>query len=154
MRKDTKNKIFTLFVLAMFLGSTVAFALMFVLPTNNEQEVKFVYDAPLPEDKEAVFLNSNIVIIEEFFSPTCPHCRAMKPILDEIVSEFNGNVVLEKVDVNKYQIETRRYNVDGVPTFILKGKTMDRVVGEVPKETLVKRICALFTTPIDKCSAY
>ncbi len=152
MKKKTKTQIFAVLVILIFLGSSIAFALMYVFPQS--QEVKYYYERPLTEDEEAVFLNSNIVIIEEFFSPTCPHCQAMEPVIAEIMKEFEGNIVLEKIDINKYGVMARELGVTGVPTFIIKGRRIERIVGETSKQEILRTVCELFPEPIDKCSIY
>lgn len=150
MKKETQKQIFTLFVLFMFLGSGLAFALMYAFPTEQKQTT-YIFDRPLTDEEEAVYLQSNVVVMQFFFSPTCPHCQAMEPVVEQLAEEFSGYLIVERINVQQYRQIAESNNIQGVPTFILKGSSIDKVVGEVPKENLKSSVCNLYTEPIEFC---
>ena len=76
----------------------------------------------------------------DFWAQWCPPCKAMSPIVDEVVAEFKGQVELEKVDVDKESAMASKYEIFSIPTFVLEkeGKEVDRTTGARSKEEFKK----------------
>lgn len=149
MSKIYKNKIFVLVVLILFVGSSFAFALVNVFP--EEKKASYVFDTPLSNQDEAVFLQQNKVVMKFFYSPTCPICENMDPVVDELVNEFGGSLIVEKISVVDYADFATQMDVERVPFFHIKGKTVDTYTGEIDKEELFTKICNLYFEEIDVC---
>lgn len=66
-----------------------------------------------------------------FYSDTCSHCIAMKPILKELGDE---GFRLNPINIVTGQALFTQYSVLGTPTFI--GQNNSRIEGETDKETL------------------
>ena len=68
----------------------------------------------------------------------CPHCQKMKPIVEELSSEYNFLAVETSSGDNIEVMECfyDKMESQGVPQFICAG-TGEIVVGEMPKEKLV-----------------
>jgi protein-disulfide isomerase len=98
--------------------------------------------APPPADKPAV---APIVVVE-FFDPDCELCKAMKPIVDEVMASHGPKITdFERVDITDPEGAERAeaHHVASTPTFVLSttdGTELNRVEGQVPKETLEKLI--------------
>jgi thioredoxin 1 len=150
MPRLTKQQIFALFVLFIFVGSSAAFALLNVIPITKPKP-QLVFDRPLSNAEEAPFLQQNKVIMKFFYSPECPACATMEPVVDQLVAEFAGSLIVEKINIEEWPDETAAFEITAVPTFYLKGWTVDRVVGEANIDELFSRICELFFEPIDIC---
>jgi thioredoxin 1 len=45
----------------------------------------------------------------------CPHCRAMKPILAKIASEYSGNATIAAIDIDKSPELTKYFKVKEIP---------------------------------------
>jgi thioredoxin 1 len=48
-------------------------------------------------------------------SKWCPHCRAMKPILEELATEYKGNVTIASVDVDQNPELAEYFRVQAIP---------------------------------------
>lgn len=57
-------------------------------------------------------------VLVDFFGQSCPPCRMMSPVLDEIGRE-RSDVRILKLDAYENQEITARHNVSAVPTFFL-----------------------------------
>ncbi len=69
-----------------------------------------------------------------FTSATCPPCKMVYPLYDELAAEVRDKGVLIKVDVSQAFDVGRRYSVSATPTFItfLKGAQENRWSGADP----------------------
>lgn len=82
-------------------------------------------------------LNSDKLVIIDFFATWCVPCQMLTPILSEIDKE-NENVEIFKVNVDENQETAIRYDIVSVPTLIFfkDGKEIERQVGLIEKEKL------------------
>ena len=83
-------------------------------------------------------LQSKIPVIVDFWAPWCGPCKMVAPILDKIAKEYEGKLVVAKVNTDENQEWAGRYGVQGIPTmlFIAEGKILHRQVGAVPEALL------------------
>jgi thioredoxin 1 len=86
---------------------------------------------------EALVVNQGLVMVD-FWAEWCGPCRAIAPVLEELVAASEGRVVLMKVNVDENPSLAARYGIPSIPTirFIKQGQVVDRVVGAVPKALL------------------
>lgn len=82
----------------------------------------------------------NIVLVD-FFGQTCPPCRMMSPILDEIGRE-RGDVRILKLDAQENMEVTAQHKVSAVPTFFLyvDGEAKAQFTGMKSKSDLLSWI--------------
>ena len=81
--------------------------------------------------------------IAEFGAATCVPCKAMKPILEEIVSEYGDKVNLSFTDVRIHTNVATKYHITLMPTQIFfdnGGQEVTRHVGLWPKEDVLAHL--------------
>jgi len=90
------------------------------------------------ETFEKTVLKSEVPVIVDFWAPWCGPCKMVGPILDNIAKDFDGKLVVAKVNTDENQEWAGRYGVQGIPTmlFISGGKILHRQVGAVPEGIL------------------
>lgn len=90
-------------------------------------------------------LASAPVVLVDFWAVWCGPCRALGPIVEEIASEFEGKIVVGKCNVDEAQDISMEYGIRSIPTIIFfkDGQPVDKTIGLVPKEEIVKRINSL-----------
>ncbi|VVB70567.1 Thioredoxin [uncultured archaeon] len=67
-----------------------------------------------------------------FYSDTCPHCIAMKPILQQLGSE---GFRIKPMELQTHGSDFTKYNVPGTPTWVTVNNT-ERIEGETDIATL------------------
>jgi thioredoxin 1 len=84
-------------------------------------------------------------VLVDFYADWCGPCKMLAPIIDEIAKEFNGKIVVGKLDVDANPITAQKFNVMSIPTIIIfkDGQPVKQLVGYQGKETLVKEISTL-----------
>lgn len=114
---------------------------------------------------EEVVERSDKPTLVMFYSPTCPHCRAMMPSLEECAAEFSGRVKFVRIDIMQNSFTPERYGVMATPTFkfFCGGRPVQEMVGAAYPSHLKKMAeegfshseeCARLSTPIDYNAGY
>jgi small redox-active disulfide protein 1 len=78
------------------------------------------------------------VYVEEFMSPGCVGCPAVKEMLKELSTEFEGNLILEEVDITVDTARAAQYGIMSVPAVAING--ILKFMGVPSREELKKAI--------------
>ena len=91
-------------------------------------------------------INSNKVVLVEFFASWCPHCQRMMPVVAEVKEKLGDRASVYQFDVDKYQTLTEENDVESYPTFIVykDGQEVWRSAGEMPGDELYREVARFF----------
>ena len=80
---------------------------------------------------DADVLESKQPVLVDFWASWCPPCKMVDPILKKLAKEFEGRVKIAKINVDKNPSISNRFDISGVPTFILfrNGEIVNQAVG-------------------------
>ncbi len=80
---------------------------------------------------EEVILKSDKLAIVDLWAEWCNPCHLIAPIIEDLAVEYDGKVIVAKLDVDHNPNTPARYGVMGIPTvlFIKNGREVDRIVG-------------------------
>ena len=97
---------------------------------------------------EVIERSSEVAVVVDLWAPWCGPCRTLGPIIEKVVDETNGRVVLVKVNVDESPQISAAFKVQSIPAvFALKdGKVVDTFVGAIP-ETQIRAWVARFAPP-------
>lgn len=91
---------------------------------------------------EAEVLNSDLPVLVDFSAAWCGPCQRLKPIVEELSTEYKGRVKVAHVDIDEAQNTASRFSVMSVPTlkFIKGGEVVDEAIGLMSKSDLAGRL--------------
>lgn len=78
------------------------------------------------------------VYVEEFMSPGCVGCPAVKEMLEELSIEFEDKLIIEEVDITVDTTRATQYGIMSVPAVVING--ILKFVEVPSKEELKKAI--------------
>jgi thioredoxin 2 len=81
-------------------------------------------------------------VVLDLWAPWCGPCRFVSPILEELAHEHAGRLKIVKVNVDENRNLAIRFDAASIPTLVVlrQGKTVDRIVGALPKPQLDARL--------------
>ena len=67
--------------------------------------------------EELVFLGDKPAIVD-FTATWCGPCQRIAPILDELAAQYDGKIVIYKVDIDKNRDLAKAFNVSSIPAVL------------------------------------
>lgn len=80
--------------------------------------------------------------IVDFYATWCGPCKRVAPILEELAKEYEGKIVIYKVDTDQEKELARAFGITSIPTLLFIPMKGDPQVanGALPKENLKQAI--------------
>src|SRR5260370_5874590 len=101
---------------------------------------ELVFSATAKDFESAVLEKAReIPVVVDFWAPWCGPCRALTPILERLIADRKGEVLLDKVNTADEQELSARYQVQALPTVMAfrDGKPILSFEGVLPEFQLV-----------------
>ena len=92
-------------------------------------------------------INSNQLVLVDFFATWCQPCKMMHPILEQVKEVLGDRIRIIKVDVDKNDVIANQYRIQSIPTLMLfrQGEQLWRTSGVVQKAELLATIDPFLT---------
>ena len=83
-------------------------------------------------------LKNNPLVLVDFWATWCGPCRMMAPVIEELAADYDGKVVVGKVDVDEEGGLAQQFGIMSIPTIMLfkNGKAVGQAVGARPKAAI------------------
>lgn len=98
-------------ILALLFVSLGAFAQTDI---TTEDFKKYVWD--FEKDTQNIVLKTNVPVILDFYATWCRPCKMLAPELKALQKEYNGKLVIYKIDVDKEPQLAKFFGVKVMPT--------------------------------------
>ena len=87
-------------------------------------------------------LESEELVLVDFWAPWCMPCRMLAPTIEEIAEEMEGKVKVCKMNVDENVQYPQEYGIMSIPTVMLfkNGQAVETMIGLQPKEEILKTI--------------
>lgn len=94
---------------------------------------------------ENEILKSDKPALVDFWAVWCGPCKVIAPVVEEIAADYDGKLVVGKLDVDSNQESAIKYGVRSIPTLLLfkGGEVAATIIGAKPKEQIVKEVEAV-----------
>ncbi|MGA2112506.1 MAG: thioredoxin [Anaerolineales bacterium] len=91
---------------------------------------------------ERAVLKSPLPVLVDFWAPWCGPCQMVAPSLEAIARDYEGRLVVAKVNTDENPEWATRFGVQGIPTMLLvkDGKVVQRQVGALPMPYLKQMV--------------
>ena len=96
--------------------------------------IKNVTDSSFESD----VLNSDIPVLVDYWAEWCGPCKMIAPLLDEAAKQYQGRVMIAKLNVDENPETAAKFGIRGIPTLMLfkDGKAAATKVGAMSKSQL------------------
>ena len=64
-------------------------------------------------------IHSDKPVLMDFWAPWCVYCRRIGPAVDQIAQQYDGQLVVGKVNIDEQPELEERFQVDTIPTLLL-----------------------------------
>ena len=77
-------------------------------------------------------------VLLDFWAEWCGPCKQIAPLLDEIAKEYEGKLIVAKINIDENPLTPSRYGVRGIPTLLLfkGGNVQATKIGALGKQAL------------------
>jgi thioredoxin 1 len=82
--------------------------------------------------------SSEVPVLVDYWAEWCGPCKMVGPILEELANDFEGKIVIGKVDVDTNKDSAAKQKVMSIPTLVLfkNGQPVDQRIGALTKNQL------------------
>lgn len=98
---------------------------------------------------QEVVESSDVPVLVDFSATWCQPCKTLAPIIDEVAKEFEGRLLVRKIDIDQAKQTAIRFGIQGVPTciFFRGGSEIDRFMGIEDLKQIRSRVEKVLAVP-------
>ncbi|MCO6453619.1 MAG: thioredoxin [Caldilineales bacterium] len=93
-------------------------------------------------DFRETILKADKLALVDLWADWCGPCHMLAPTIEALADEYDGQVVVAKLNVDENPVTAGSFNIRGIPTvlFLKNGREVDRIVGVQGYPAFVNRI--------------
>ncbi|MEW2416770.1 tetratricopeptide repeat protein [Streptomyces sp. NPDC046866] len=89
-------------------------------------------------ERDVLQLSSEVPVVLDFWAEWCQPCKQLSPLLERLVTEANGRLVMAKVDVDANQMLMQQFGIQGIPAVfaVVAGQVLPLFQGVAPEQEI------------------
>ncbi|MFD0271423.1 tetratricopeptide repeat protein [Streptomyces sp. NPDC127106] len=89
-------------------------------------------------ERDVLQLSSEVPVILDFWAEWCQPCKQLSPVLERLVVEANGRLVMAKIDVDANQMLMQQFGIQGIPAVfaVVAGQVLPLFQGVAPEQEI------------------
>ena len=112
--------------------------LIYISYYNQTQDNIMAITQVTDENFDDKVIGSKLPVVVDFWAEWCGPCKQIAPALEELASEYEGEITIAKVNVDENPVSPSKFGVRGIPALFLfkNGEMVSSKVGASPKASL------------------
>ncbi|MEV5848250.1 tetratricopeptide repeat protein [Streptomyces sp. NPDC051985] len=89
-------------------------------------------------ERDVLQRSAEVPVVIDFWAEWCQPCKQLSPVLERITVEYNGRILLAKIDVDANQMLMQQFGIQGIPAVfaVVAGQALPLFQGAAGEEQI------------------